>query len=131
MTEAEAVDQDDLAVGIRDHLAHQVLASDAEMHHALAKELGDLGCGEEGDLDAAEARDRAAIVACAAWLGQLKPGAREEARGVLLESSFRRHRNHKGRAHAAPPRAASRSIQAAKPTAGIGLALPSLVSRPS
>ena len=35
--EAEPVDQHHLPVGIGDHLAHQVLAGDAEMHRALRR----------------------------------------------------------------------------------------------
>ena len=35
VAEAEPVDQHDMLVGIGDLLAHQVLAGDAEMHHAL------------------------------------------------------------------------------------------------
>src|SRR5215831_3997469 len=99
------------------------------MHHALAEQLGDLGRRQKGDLDAIKPRDRAAIVARPARLDELKPGAREEARGVFLQPSFRGYRNHEWHAHAAPPRAASRSIHAAKPTAGMAFALPSLVSK--
>ena len=41
-------------VGIRDHLADQVLAGDAEMGGALRELGGDLGGREIGDLDAVE-----------------------------------------------------------------------------
>ena len=67
-----------------------------------------------------------------AGLELIKPrGAREEDLRVLLQPAFGRHRDHERRAHATPRNAASRSIQTAKPTAGIGFALPSRASSPS
>ncbi len=49
--EAEIVDQEHAPVGIDDAFAHQVLAGDAEMHHAARQLRGDLARREIGDLD--------------------------------------------------------------------------------
>ena len=131
MAEAERVDEHDVPIGVRDHLAHEILAGDAEMHRALRQQLDDLGGREIGDLDARQVGDRAAIVARAARLDEFEAGAREERFRVLVQPALGRHGDDERRAHDAPRSAASRSIQTAKPTAGIGLALPSRVSRPS
>ena len=111
-----------LLVGVGDHLAHQILAGDAEMHRALRQQVGDLGGREVGDLDAGKVGDGAAIVARAARLDQLEPGAREEGFGVFLQPALGRHGDDERRRSCARSRnAASRSIQTAKPTAGIAL----------
>ena len=68
--EAEPFDQHHFAVGVRDHLAHQVFAGDAEMHGAGRELRGDFGGRQIGDLDAVEPGDGAAIVARAARLDQ-------------------------------------------------------------
>ena len=101
--EAEAFDQHHLAVGVGDHLAHQVLAGDAKMHGAGRELRGDLGGRQIGDLDAVEPGDGAAIVARAARLDQVEAGAREEGFGVFLQPAFGRHGENQRRAHAAPP----------------------------
>ncbi len=105
------------------------------MHGALGKLGGDFARREIGDFHAVEAGNGAAIVAGAARLDQFQPGAREESLGVLLQASLRRHGKDERRAHAAAPalpaHAASSSIEAANPTAGIGAGAPSLVSKPS
>jgi hypothetical protein len=49
-----AVDDTTLPVGVGDHLAHQVLAGDTEMHGALRELRGDLRRRQIGDLDAVE-----------------------------------------------------------------------------
>ena len=121
MAEAEPVDEDDVLVGVGDHLAHQVFAGEAEMHRALRQQLDDLGGREIGHLDAGKVGDGAAIVARAARLDELEPGAREEGFRVLLQPALGRHRDDERRAHVPPRNAASRSIQTAKPTAGIAL----------
>ncbi len=132
VAKAESGHHDDALIGTRDHFPHQILAGDAEMHHALAELLGDFRGREVSDLDAVEALDGAAIVARAARLDQFEPGAREEGFSVLLQAAFRRHGKKERRvAHDAPPQAASSSIEAAKPTAGIGEGDPSRVSSPS
>ena len=128
--EAELVEQHDARLRLRDQLADQILAGDAEVDRALRELRGDLGRGQVGDLDIVELGDRAAIVARAARLHQCQSGAREECLGVLLQAAFGRHRDDK-RAHEAPPISASRSTQTENPTAGIGAAAPSRVSRPS
>ena len=110
VAEAERVDEHDLAVGIRDHLAHQVLAGDAEMDGALRQKLRDLGGRDEGDLDAGQVGDGAAIVARAARLDEIEPGAREERLGVGLQPPLGRHRDDERRAHAAPPHGGERKL---------------------
>ena len=90
------------------------------MHGALRQQLRDLGGREIGHLDVRQVGDGAAIVARAARLDQLEPGALEERLGVLLQAALGRHRDHERRAHFPLRTAASRSIQTAKPTAGIG-----------
>ena len=101
--EAEPLDQHDASVGLRNHLAHQILAGDAEMHRALRELRGDFGGREISDLDAVEAGNGAAIIARAARLDQLEPGAREKAFRVFLQPAFRRNREDERRAHDAPP----------------------------
>ena len=95
------------------------------MHRALRQQQRDLRSREIGDLDAGQALDRAAIVALAARLDQLEPGAREERVGVLLQAALGGHRDDEGAAHDGLPQAMSRSIHTPSPTAGIGVALPS------
>src|SRR5437667_1448609 len=106
------------------------------MHRALGQKLGDLGGREIGDVDARKVRNRSAVIAGAARLDEIEAGTREEGFRVLLQPALGGHGDDEGRAHGSPPQvltpqAASRSIQAAKPTAGIGARLPSLVSSPS
>src|SRR5215472_12345569 len=102
------------------------------MHGALAELLGDLWGRQVGDFNAVEPSDGAAIVAGAARLDEIKAGAGEEGFRVLLQPALRRHRENESRgAHGAPPQAANSSIEAAKPTAGIGARAPSRVSSPS
>ena len=111
--------------GIRDALANEILAGDAEVDGALRKLGRDLLRREIGDLDAGQVGDRAAIVARAARLDELQAGAGKERLGVFLKPALGRHGDDQRRAHAAPPLAATRSIQTAKPTAGIGASAPS------
>src|SRR5262249_9148125 len=75
VAEAEGVDEHDLGVRVGDHLAYQVFAGDAEMHHALRQEIGDLRGREIGDLNVGEISDGATVVAGAARLDQFEPGA--------------------------------------------------------
>ena len=120
-----------------DAFAQQVLAGDAEMHHAARELRGDLARREIGDLDIVEAGDGAAIIACAARLGERKPGAREERFGVFLQAALGGNGENEGRGHDALPCAAVLpscvrvSIQTENPTAGIGVAEPSWVISPS
>ena len=128
VAEAERLDEHHLGVGIGHLLAHEVLAGDAEMHRALREQLGDFAGRQIGDLDAGHALDRAAIVALAARLDELEPGAREERVGVLLQPALGGDRDDEGAAHDGLPQATSRSIHTPSPTAGIGVALPSRLS---
>ena len=88
MTKAEPGHHDDAPIRLRDHLAHQIFAGDAEMGGALAELLGDLGGGQISHFDAVEACDGAAIVAGAARLDEIEAGAGEKAFGVLLQPAF-------------------------------------------
>ena len=65
--------------------------------------LRDFRCRKVGDFDAVETGDRAAIVARAARLDELEPGAREERLGILLQPPFCRDGENERRAHDAPP----------------------------
>jgi hypothetical protein len=132
MAEAQIVDEDDVPVGFRDQLAHEIFPGQPEMHGALRERLDDLGSGEIGNPDGGEVRDAAAILASAPRLDEVEAGAREERFRVLLQASFGWYGNDEGLAHAfSPCSPANRSIQTAKPTAGIALALPRRVSSPS
>src|SRR5262249_43558214 len=108
-----------------------VLAGHAEMHYPLRQKLRDLGSREIGHLDPGKIRDRAAVIASAARLDEVEARAGEKCFGVLLQAALGRNRDHKSGSHGAAPHAASRSIHAANPTAGIGSLLPSRVSKPS
>jgi len=81
--EAEAVDQQDVLVGVGNGLTHQVFAGDAEMDHATRQLPGDFARREIGDLDIVEPGDGAAIVPRAARFCQCKSGAGEESLGVF------------------------------------------------
>ena len=132
LAEAERLEQHDARVGVRDHLAHQVLAGDAEMDRARRELRGDFGGRQIRDLDAVEAGDRAAIIARAARLDESSPARAKKRFGVLLQPALGRHREDEAaRSCARLPRSASRSSQTAKPTAGIGAAAPSRVSSSS
>ena len=104
-----------------------------KMHRALRQQMRDLGRRQIGDLDAGQIGDRAAIVARAARLDQLEPGAREEASAFSCSRPLAGTAMTKGALMARSRSAASRSIQTAKPTAGIGVraAEPASASRRS
>ena len=131
MTEAEPVDEDDALPGVGDVLAHQVLAADPEMNGPLRHLRDDLGNRQVGDFDPGKPGQRAAILARAARLHQVEAGAGKEGVRVLLQAALGGDGEHQRSAHVALPIPASRSIHAAKPTAGIGVALPNRVSSPS
>ena len=98
---------------------------------ALREGLHDLGGGEIGHPDGGKIRDAAAIITRPARLEQREPRACEKRFRILLQPPFGRHSNDESFAHVSPWNVASRSIQTAKPTAGMGFALPSRVSKPS
>ena len=130
-TETETFQQDHAAVGLRDHLAHEVFAGDAEMRLTGRELCGDLAGGKISHLDRVEACDGAAIFARAARLHERQTCAREEVFRILLQAAFGRHRDDERRAHRTIPISASRSIQAEKPTAGIVCSAPRRCSMPS
>src|SRR5687767_6929116 len=101
------------------------------MCRALRELRSNIRRGKIGDFHVLEAGDAAAVFPRAARFYEIKAGAREKRFGVFLQAAFRRHCEDEGTAHAALPLAASRSIQTAKPTAGIGAKAPSRVSSPS
>ncbi len=86
MAEAERAQKLEPRLGVGDFLAHQILASDAEMRGSRGKLADDLGRRDIGDLDARQPGDGAAIVARAPPLHELEPGASEESVGCLLQS---------------------------------------------
>jgi len=130
-TEAELVDEDDFAIRVRDHLANQIFAGDTEMHRAERKLRGDFRRRKVGDFHAVEAGDGAAIVAGTARLDEFEAGTGEKTLPVLLQAPLRGHGEDQRRAHAGAPNAESSSIDAAKPTAGMGSRAPSRVNNPS
>src|SRR5436190_11144585 len=101
------------------------------MRRALHQLRGDVGRREIGDLDIVKANDGAAVFTRAAWLHQVEACTREKRFSIFLQPAFRWHCDDERSAHAAPPLPARRSIQTAKPTAGIGAEAPSRVSSPS
>ena len=126
-------------LGVGDLLAHQILAGDAEMRRAGGELADDLGRGDIGDLDARQAGDRAAIVARAAPLHELEPGAGEERRGAFLQPPLRGDGEDErafgavpeGRRHQRSPPFASRSSEIAAPTAGMSSVAPRRRASPS
>jgi len=87
-----------MLVGVRHHLAHQILAGDAEMHRALRELAGDLRRRKVGDFNAVETGNGAAIVACAARLDEFKARAGKKRLGVLLQPALRRDGEEERRA---------------------------------
>ena len=123
MAEAERGQHLHRLVRIRDLLAHQVLAGDAEMRRAAGQLADDLGGREEGDLDVGHAGERAAIIAGAAGLGEDEAGAGEERGGVLLQAPLGGNGQDERRiGHQGLP--TMRSSQKEQPTAGIGASAP-------
>ena len=131
LAEAELRQQHDARFGVRDHLAHEVFAGDAEMRGALGELHRDLRSGQIGDFHAGDLAERAAILAPAARLDELEAGAAKERPRVLLQPPLGRNREHEGAAHALAPIACSRPIHTAKPTAGIAFSAPSRDKSPS
>ncbi len=101
------------------------------MHASLRKLQGNLVGRQIRDLDVGQLLDGAAVLAGAARLDQRQAGAREIGFGLLLQAALRRHGDDEGCAHRTPPARSSRSIQTEKPTAGIGVGLPSRDNMPS
>ena len=58
------------------------------MHRALRQQVDDFGSREIRHLDAGQIGDRAAVVARAARLDELEPGAREEGFRVRLQAAL-------------------------------------------
>src|SRR5579885_2555410 len=105
---------------INDRLTDEVFACHAEMD-TTGRDFGDnIGRGEEGDLNIFHSVEGPAVIAGAAALHDVEPGAGKESGGVFLQPPFRGNGDHE--THGAPPRLSS---QMAAPTAGTGLAEPS------
>ena len=139
VTEAEGAQEFELGLDVRDLLAHQILAGDAEMGRARGELGDDLGAGDIGDLDPGKADQRPAIVARAASLHEFETGAGEKGGSGLLqpalggngqnERRFGRGRGVEG--HQSVPLAGSRSIAIAAPTAGMSALAPRRFASPS
>ena len=86
VAEAERAQELEPRLDIRNLLAQQILAGDAEMRGSRGKLADDLGRRDIGDLDARQPGDGAAIVARAPPLHEFEPGASEESVGCLLQS---------------------------------------------
>ena len=91
VAEAERGQHLDSGIGIRDLLAHQILAGDAEMGGARGELRDDLGGREKGDLRPLDAGDGATIVTLAARLDEFQPSAAEEGGRVLLQPALGGH----------------------------------------
>src|SRR5687768_14971051 len=101
------------------------------MRGALRELRGTIRRGKIGNFHIPEAGDAAAVFPRPARLHEGWSRAGKKSFGVFLQAALRRHRKDKRTAHVARPWPASRSIQTAKPTAGIGTGAPSRVSSPS
>ena len=126
VTEAEPHAEFGLPVGFRQVLADEIFAGDTEIHRADADLAGDLGGGEEGDLDIVDAFDPAAIGSVVADGDDLHAGAIENRRSIVLHPALggQRYGDHAN----SPLTVSIRSSQSEKPTAGISSAAPSSVS---
>ena len=114
LTEAERRQELELAIGIRNSLAHEIFARHAEMRRAGGEFGDDFRGGKESDLDALHRRDFAAIIARATPLHQNQTGPREEGRRVFLQSPFGGHCNDE-RCRKRPRRRAIRHRHSASP----------------
>ena len=129
VAEAERRQQFQLAICGLDLLADEVLAGDPHVDLSGGKQADDLGGRDIGDLDAVDAFERAAIIAGAAPLRELQPGAGEEGHRVFLQPSLGWDRENEAAHDDAS--ATRRSPQSAAPTAGTSEVAPSAVSRRS
>lgn len=125
MAEAQRGHERETLGGVRDVLADEILAGDAQVHVAARQFAGDLGSRKERHLGVVHPLDAAAIVAHAARAGEHHAATAEERIGVFLEPALGRHRENEGIAHASPPAAKARSTQMAQPTPGTGSGAPS------
>ena len=82
--EPEFGQQRDLGVGGFQRLADEVFAGDPHVGLARCQQADDFAGGNEGDFHAFDAFERAAIIARAAALRELEPGATEEGERVFL-----------------------------------------------
>ena len=139
VAEAERRQQLDPLVGVRNSLAHEILARDAHVNGARGKLRRDLTRREERDLDIVEAFQGAAIIAYAAPAHDVETGAREKCVGIVLQPPLRGHGKDQRRArtvaavHCSSPVSGPlrRSSQMAAPTAGMSSDAPSKRSRRS
>src|SRR5262249_55973978 len=114
-------------------LADDVLARHPEVRAPAVQRHDDLGCGDEGDVDAFEALDLAAIAALRPDLAQGQPRLGEEIRRLLHQAPLGGHGECQARAHACAPRTtvSRRSVWMAPPTAGTSRGAPTALMRPS
>ena len=88
---AEAEPRHDLgaAFPVRQRLAHQVLAGDAEVHRAGADLARDLRGGQEDDLDVAPSVDPRMILARIFRQADRQAGLGQNLQRLILEAAFR------------------------------------------
>ena len=104
------------------------------MDAAAFELMHDLGRGEEHDLDAGKALERAAIATLMAGLAQSEAGMREAFGRLVLEPPLGGNGDAEtslGHQRAPPTAASRRSVWMAEPMAGTSRGAPSRVSRPS
>src|SRR5690606_21569022 len=125
--EPEPGEDKDAPAPVRDRLAHQVLAGDAEMDVAGGKLAGDLSRGGDG-ARARAAPDAAAAIAARVALLHAEARADEKRLGILHHAALGGQRENE-RAHR--PASGSWSRRMVKPTPGVGPRAPSISSRRS
>ena len=132
VAKAKASDLGHVAVSVGDLLADQVFSGDAEMRAAGSDLVSDFSRREEQQLNARQGGDRGGVVASAAPLFEIEPGAREEGRRLVLQPAFRRDRENdaakvgrRHRVHRCILAASGRSIETIAPTAGTSAGAPS------
>ena len=140
IAEPERCEKSQPALGVRDRLAYQILAGDAEMR-ASARELRrDLGGRKEKDFDIFDAFESASIIAQPPLPGEAQARPREESVRSLLQPALRGNGDDEP-AHCAPAAlgpatrpfagSAMRSSQIEQPTAGTSRVAPRRPSKPS
>ena len=139
MAEPKRAQELEPGADVRDLLAQQILAGDAEMGCAGGELADDLGARDIGDLDSGKTAEGAAIVARAAPLDEFEAGAGEKGGRAFLQPALRGDRQNEGRLggslgverHQSLPPFGNRSIAMAAPTAGMSWAEPRRFASPS
>ena len=119
LAKAERGQHRQAGIGVGHIFAHQVFPGHSQMGRACGQVSDDFGRREKGDFHTGQLRQRAAIVARAACLHHVQPGAGEKVTGIFLQPALGGHSEDEGGAVAHAARSGRRSIQMAAPTAGI------------